>query len=212
MCNLHNFGTMTMTSSASDNDDIDMTLARMTSQGLSMGPSIITQITEDSLVLLPSKLLHPGLYDCSLRDIPMDTAAAASATIATRMEEKRAGGVPGFPDFPDFWMGETSRGVHQQQYHNQRRWGWATKHGKPSPRTLRRRRSSLRVPPRRAVNVYGISPSITNIVTTSKEIKKLQRDERKIRRIEQSAKLRERRRRKSDMGEICRGIGSIMCD
>ena len=126
-------------------DDVIDNLARLTSQGLSMGPSIVDKIG-DSFVMLPSKLLHPGLYDCSLRDISMVTAAAATKTPPTLHSYSdrnggREGGVPGFPDFPDFWTGDVSSAYR----HDNVRGGFkqnATKNQKSSPLISRRDQTS----------------------------------------------------------------------
>jgi hypothetical protein len=205
---------------AVDDDEID-SLARLTSQGLSMGPSNVTNL-EDTCVMIQSKLLHPGLYECSLRDIFMEKAAARSSSCAAaaaaaktppalhsyrnRNGVVREKGVPGFPEFPDLWIGDVTSAFR----HVNVRGGFeqsTTKHLKSS-----RRGQKYQQLQRKAVNVYGIKSALSAMAIGSKAIKKAKRDERKCRRIEKNAQLKERRRRKIDMGEICRGMGLIKCD
>jgi hypothetical protein len=215
--------TTTMKSAAIDDDEIDRDLARMTSQGLSMGPSVVTSI-DDSTVPLPKKLLHPGLYCCSMRDISMDTApatatssSAASKKSPTRSSRNRARverGVPGFPDFPDFWIGGATPSDRRLMNNMTSSCGErndTTNNINSDPPTSRRNCSTAQLK-RQAVNMYGIKSAFTTMAISSKAIKKAKRDERKLRRIEKIAQLRERRRRKRDMGEICRVMGLIKCD
>ena len=204
-----------------DDNEIDRDLARMISRGLSMGPSVVTSI-DDSTVPLPSKLLHPGLYCCSMRDISMDTAtattpssSAASKKSPTRSFRSRARerGVPGFPDFPDFWIGGAtpSDRRYKNNMTNSGERNDATNNINSYTPTSRRNCSTAQLK-RQAVNMYGIKSAFTTMAISSKAIKKAKRDERKVRRIEKIAQLRERRRRKRDMGEICRAMGLIKCD
>ena len=208
-----------------DDGKIDNDLARLTSQGLSMGPSIVSTL-EDSFVLLSSKLLHPGLYEkCSRReddsmgckattDSSSSSAAAATQSAQSSTDRAEVGerGVPGFPDFPDTWVGAPSSARRQISgiCVAFKRITILNSKSTPPP-TSRRCKASQRLQ-RRAVNMYGIKSSLTTLARSSKAIKNAKRDERKVRRIEKIAQLRERRRRKMDMREICRGMGLIKCD
>jgi hypothetical protein len=210
-----------------DDGKIDNDLARLTAQGLSIGPSIVSKL-EESFVLLSSKLLHPGLYTkCSRReDYSMgckatansssSSAAAAAATHSAQSSTDRAEvgerGVPGFPDFPDTWVGAPSSARRQISGICGAFKHFTISNSKSTPPPTSRRSQASQRLHRNAVNIYGIKSALTTISNSSKAIKKAKRNERKIRRIEKIAQLRERQRRKRDMREICRGMGLIKCD
>ncbi|KAL7524210.1 hypothetical protein ACHAWF_000863 [Thalassiosira exigua] len=169
-----------------------------------MGSSIVTDIVEPCCVL-PHRL-HPGLYNNSLGDISMAQPCSGNdcnGAISNDMEEKKhsSSGVPGFPDFPDFWQGETTSDRKQRNGPGDKIRGqkWRTK------KAARAKRQQMRII-RKAVNISG-----TRASGTGKQIKKKKRNERRARRIERVANLQDRRKRKKDMGEICRGLASIGC-
>lgn len=115
-----------------------------------------------------------------MRDITMDAKNAPDAP-------KTSEGVPGFPDFPDIWMGESSH----------------KRNNKKSP--YKKPKSKHRLV-RKAVNTpFGsaLRKSIT------KELKIRARAERKVHRLEKCIKLKEKRRRKKDMGDLCRGMAGM---
>mmetsp|Transcript_903 Transcript_903/g.2057 ORF Transcript_903/g.2057 Transcript_903/m.2057 type:complete len:261 (-) Transcript_903:20-802(-) len=80
-----------------------------------------------------------------------------------------------------------------------------------------KRRQQQRRMVRKAVNVpYGSSSSSRTGnspggVGAGKELKRRLKDQRRLKRIEMVVKLQEKRRRKRQMGEICRGMASIKC-
>lgn len=121
-------------------------------------------------------------------------------------------GVPGFPDFPDCWDGieppstpkmSNRKNNKQNSHHDVRN----NKKGKQTRCCHRRKihRSAVNAP-------FGSSAASATIVSrsnTGKEMKRNARDERKLRRIAKVTQLKERRRRKKDMGDICRGMAAI---
>jgi hypothetical protein len=223
--------------SASAASTVDDDLARATSVGLSLDSSsiVVNIVGEMTRVLLPREL-HPGLYDNSIGDASMtdyimegrsssssvgnDDRAYSNGNRSRRASKAGGGGddddddsggggnggVPGFPDFPDRWQGEASiaRG---------RRIGWGGSEMSPNRGPTRHARSIVR----RAVNKYGIvvgrkSPAAMAAASRGGDgIKIRMREERRARRSEREAKLRERRKRKSDMGIIRRGLENIEC-
>ena len=80
-----------------------------------------------------------------------------------------------------------------------------------------RRRQQQRRMVRKAVNVpYGSSSASRTGnnpggVGAGKELKRRLKDQRRLKRIEMVVKLQEKRRRKREMGDICRGMASIKC-
>ncbi len=123
------------------------------------------------------------------------------------------GGVPGFPDFPNFWNG--SSGHHQQQpstpkasnkkSNNQMNKFSSIRNKGMEKRCHRRiRRTAVNIP-------FGSSSSIAVVSRSpARDMNKTcARDERKLRRIAKVVQLKERRRRKRDMGDICRGMAAI---
>ena len=197
---------------------VDDDLTQATSQSLSMGSSIVATLDTSSLSeVLPQKL-HPALYNNFLSDAPMGQLNISnnSSNTTSGSEQKSSdicnkfsascsvgGGVPGFPAFPHFWQGESSAGrPNNTNNFDKRRYGqkWKINNAK----TKRQQRQISR----KAVNVHGTT---TKRVGTGKEIKKRLRVDRRRRRMEQIVKLQERRRRKRDMGDICKGVASIKC-
>ena len=158
---------------------LDEELAQATSC-LTVGPSPITKISETSFVMPPSGKLHPNLYNNSMRDISMNAKSSPDAQKTT------SEGVPGFPDFPDIWMGESSH-----------------KRNKKSP--YKKQKSKHRIV-RKAVNAPFGSTSRRSL---TKELKLRARAERKLHRLEKCIKLKDRRRRKRDMGDLCKGIAGM---
>lgn len=199
--------------------DVDEDLAFATSQRLSLGPSIVTDLIELASCVLPRKL-YPGLYDNSMNDTSMSKQQRPGGGTSPDDENKECNmvdsatsgeeGVPGFPDFPDCWQGETSIERIKNNDGSGGRGGgdhkWKTTGNQSRHRV--QRKSLLR---RQAVNTYGIPKIATAAKRKGKEIKKHLREKRRIRRLEVVAKLHERRGRKSDMGSICRGLESIGC-
>eukprot|EP00571_Detonula_confervacea_P014406 CAMPEP_0172303790 /NCGR_PEP_ID=MMETSP1058-20130122/5307_1 /TAXON_ID=83371 /ORGANISM="Detonula confervacea, Strain CCMP 353" /LENGTH=180 /DNA_ID=CAMNT_0013014771 /DNA_START=77 /DNA_END=619 /DNA_ORIENTATION=+ len=177
---------------------VDEDLARVTSQSLSMGSSVVTNL-ESSSCVLPRKL-HPSLYNNSMSDVSMTMSQQCKNT-KNDNNSSSCGGTPGFPDFPDCWQGETcgERDNSMRDCADKNRGQkWKT-----NPRSKRQQQRQL---VRKAVNINGTKPA-----GTGKKIKKRLRDERRMRRIEKVVKLQERRRRKRDMGNICQGLASIKC-
>eukprot|EP00578_Thalassiosira_sp_NH16_P018081 CAMPEP_0181109998 /NCGR_PEP_ID=MMETSP1071-20121207/18481_1 /TAXON_ID=35127 /ORGANISM="Thalassiosira sp., Strain NH16" /LENGTH=190 /DNA_ID=CAMNT_0023193743 /DNA_START=58 /DNA_END=630 /DNA_ORIENTATION=+ len=187
---------------------VDEDLARFTSKSLSMGSSLIRHIDSSSCVL-PRKL-HPSLYNSSLKDVYMGSGQKCNNGNhgdggAPNRTFTSGGGVPGFPDFPDCWQGgEISEGrrndVQMGRADKKRMQKWRAK---TNARLNRQHQQRL---VRKAVNTSGINK---RAVGNGKEIKKGLRDERRMRRIEKIVKLQERRRRKREMGDICRSLASI---
>jgi len=179
------------------NASIDNDLVETTKR-LSMGASIVTNLDSSSICVLPMKKLHPGLYNSSLSDISMGNQRHGDAN-------KNNIGVPGFPEFPDCWQGETP-----QRNKNDISMSYADKKHKNKCTTTskakikRQRRRIIRS----AVNII---PKKYNTGCTGKTIKKRNRDQRKMRRIEKVAQLQNRRRRKREIGILCKGFSSIKC-
>mmetsp|Transcript_5560 Transcript_5560/g.10134 ORF Transcript_5560/g.10134 Transcript_5560/m.10134 type:complete len:255 (-) Transcript_5560:226-990(-) len=173
---------------------IDEDLARVTSQSLTMGSSIVTDLPNSSVVVFPHKL-HPALYNNSMAD--------ASMSSSNNNNSSSCKGTPGFPDFPDCWQGQTSAGERQikdvsmDKTHTTRKWRVNNAKAKKQQRRLIRK----------AVNPAGTA----SCVQQGKEIKKRLRGDRRIRRKEKAAQLQQRRQRKREMGNICQGLASINC-
>jgi len=189
---------------------VDEDLAFATSRRLSLGPSIVVDLVELTSCVLPRKL-YPGLYDNSMNDASMskqqrlgggspDDENKYNIVASTTSGE----GVPGFPDFPDCWQGETS--IERIKNGGSVRGGgrkWKT----TGNQSRCKQRTRL---VRQAVNTHGISKTAA-AKRKGKEIKKHLREKRRIRKLEQVAKLHERRGRKCGIGAICRGLESIGC-
>ena len=197
---------------------VDDELARATSTSLTMGPAVIDSPCWYSFAL--PKKLHPGLYTSTLRDAPMPSAGSGSEGSMYKFGnsgKKQGGGVPGFPDFPDFWQGETSAEHNTKNTAlKQRQEDRDPTVLKAAPRvpaktTARIKRHQKRMV-RKAVNpTYVSTYKKTGGIGAGRELKRRLRDQRRVRRIEMVVKLQERRRRKREMGEICRGMASIKC-
>jgi len=192
-----------MNASSIDNDLVE------TTKLLSMGASIVTNL--DGNCALPRKL-HPALYNSSLSDVSMSTQR--HDTINKNNKKKNTNklctiGVPGFPDFPDCWQGETSqrrnRGDISMSYADKKH---KNKCATTSKAKIKRQRRRII---RSAVNIIPKQYTSTNTCCTGKTIKKRNRDQRKIRRIEKVAQLQNRRRRKRDIGLLCKSLSSIKC-
>ena len=197
---------------------IDDDLARATSQRLSMGSSVVEDCKNVSYIL-PNKL-HPSLYNNSLGDVSMMSNKNNNNNNNNnnnKGNEKREHsrhklrvdvGVPGFPDFPDCWQGISSsaaavqrKGVDTAMHHADK------KHSKKCTKTKRQiKRQQQRRIVRKAVNTSGIPKS-----NQGKVIKNILRNERRLRRIEKVVRLQERRRRKRDLGALCKGMASVTC-
>ena len=213
---------------------IDEELARATSHGLSMGAVILNDLQRTSCVL-PSKR-HHALYNNNpllVGDISM--AMSRHCTIGDnnssnsnhnhtkniglhyqhQHSSNSGGGVPCFPDFPEVWQGESSSTKEQKNRNksntDQRMSNANKKHNGPNWKksTAAKSKRQQRRLIRKAVNVVGTTTKAFGMV--GKDVKKRQRDERRLRRIEKVVKLQQRRRRKRDMGDICRGLASIRC-
>lgn len=186
-----------------DNDLVE------TTKRLSMGASIVTNLNSSNCKL-PMKL-HPALYNSSLSDISMGNQRhdAINKNNNKNNVNRCTIGVPGFPDFPDCWHGETpqrNNGDMSMSYADKKHKNKCTTTSKA--RIKRQRRKVVRM----AVNVVGISKKYTsNTACTGKTIKKRNRDQRKMRRIEKVAQLQNRRRRKREIGLLCKSLSSIKC-
>jgi len=207
---------------------IDDDLAKATNESLSMGTSIVKDMKNISFVLPPRHKLHLGLY--------INTAASPEAVTnkspKCHVESMQLSGentvnggcggvgVPGFPDFPDFWNGSTGhrqrqpstpRASNQKSNQQTNKFSSSNRNKGKEKRVHRRiRRTAVNIPfgssssPLRAVLMSQSSSS-----SPSRDMKKRARDERKLRRIAKVVQLKERRRRKRDMGDICRGVAAI---
>jgi hypothetical protein len=126
-------------------------------------------------------------------------------------------GVPGFPDFPDCWDGieppsTPKMSNRQKNKQNSHHHGGSSKSGKQKRCCHRRKisRSAVNAPFRSRASSAAASVTISSRSnTTGKEMKRKARDERKLRRIVKVTQLKERRRRKRDMGDICRDMAAI---
>uniref|UniRef100_A0A7S0AFB2 Uncharacterized protein n=1 Tax=Minutocellus polymorphus TaxID=265543 RepID=A0A7S0AFB2_9STRA len=82
-------------------------------------------------------------------------------------------------------------------------------------RTVSKSKRQQRRMARKAVNIpYGSSTSRNGNpggIGAGKELKRRLRDQRRLKRIEMVVKLQEKRRRKREMGDMCRGMASIKC-
>ena len=190
------------------NASIDNDLVETTKR-LSMGASIVTNL-DSSICILPMKKLHPGLYNSSLSDISMSTQRhdTISKNDKNNVINECTIGVPGFPDFPDCWQGETSqrrnKGDISMSYADKKHKNKCSTTSKAKIKRQRRRivRSAVNIIPKKYTS---------DIVCTGKTIKKRNRDQRKMRRIEKVAQLQNRRRRKREIGLLCKGLSSIKC-
>ena len=190
------------------NASIDNDLVETTKR-LSMGASIVTNL-DSSICVLPMKKLHPGLYNSSLSDISMGNQRHGDANknnIKNNVINECTIGVPGFPDFPDCWQGETSqrnKGDISMSYADKKHKNKCATTSKAKIKRQRRRivRSAVNIIPKKYTSDKGC---------TGKTIKKRNRDQRKMRRIEKVAQLQNRRRRKREMGFLCKGLSSIKC-
>jgi hypothetical protein len=171
----------------------------LAASNLTVGPSLITKLdlVSTSFVMPPLHKLHHNLYNNSMRDLSMDFSRNEGNTTS-------AEGVPGFPDFPSFWTGGPSQ---RQSYKHDKHKKQGTS-SKKSPK-----RKSLM---RKAVNIpYGSIPSASSsisqpsIAATTKAMKRKARADRKFLRLEKCLKLKEKRNRKKNMGELCRGIATM---
>ena len=198
---------------------IDDDLARATSQRLSMGSSVVEDCKNVSYTL-PNKL-HPSLYNNSLGDVSMmsnnkNNNNNNNNNSNNKGNEKREHshhkltvdvGVPGFPDFPDCWQGISSAAAIQSKVVDTAMHHADKKHSKKCTKTKRQiKRQQQRQIVRKAVNTSGIPKS-----NQGKVIKNILRNERRLRRIEKVVRLQERRRRKRDMGALCKGMASVTC-
>jgi hypothetical protein len=143
-------------------------------------------------------------------DEPVVRTSAPAPPVALRQfpERRRHGhgcflarGVPGFPDFPDAWQGETSR-ERLRKSNDEVMKNVSKNHAKRwKIYRARHKRQQRRVG--KATNPAGAS--------VGKEIKKRQRDQRRVRRREKAMQLQQRRARKRGMGDVCRGLASMKC-
>lgn len=187
------------------NASIDNDLVETTKR-LSVGASIVTNL-DSSNCKLPMKL-HPALYNSSLSDISMSTQRHDTNNNNNKNNDNRCTiGVPGFPEFPDCWQGETSqrrnKGDISMSYADEKHKKCAT----TSKAKIKRQRRRII---RSAVNIIP-KQYTSNTGCTGKTIKKRNRDQRKMRRIEKVAQLQNRRRRKREMGLLCKSLSSIKC-
>lgn len=192
---------------------IDDDLARATSQRLSMGSSVVEDCKNVSYIL-PNKL-HPSLYNNSLGDVSMMSNKNNNNNNNTGNEKREHlrhkmrvdVGVPGFPDFPDCWQGTSSSAAIQRKDVDTAMRHADKKHSKKCTKTKRQiKRQQQRRIVRKAVNTSGIPKS-----NQGKVLKNILRNERRLRRIEKVVRLQERRRRKRDIGALCKGMASVTC-
>ena len=182
-----------------DNDLVE------TTKRLSMGASIVANLDSNTCAL--PKKLHLGIYNSSLSDISMSTQRHDTMSNKKNVD-KCTIGVPGFPEFPDCWQGETSqrrnKGDISMSYADKKHKNKCATTSKAKIKRQRRRiiRSAVNIIPKKYTSDIGC---------TGKTIKKRNRDQRKMRRIEKVAQLQNRRRRKRVMGFLCKGLSSIKC-
>lgn len=165
---------------------LDEELAHVTSN-LSVGPSPITKLST-SFIMPPQHKRHPNLYNNTMGDICMGDKASNTNVGAQKDAQTKNTGVPGFPDFPDVWMGSVSS---------------KPKHKSPCRKPKRNKRLV-----RKAVNTPFGSTSVS-AVSISKTMKMKARAERKLHRLEKCIKMKEKRRRKKDMGDLCRSMAGM---
>lgn len=122
-------------------------------------------------------------------------------------------GVPGFPDFPDCWDGiePPSTPKMSNRRKNSHYGGGSSKSGKQKRCCHRRKihRTAVNASFGSRASSAAASVTILSRSNTGKDMKRNARDERKLRRIVKVSQLKERRRRKRDMGDICRGMAAI---
>ena len=121
-------------------------------------------------------------------------------------------GVPGFPDFPDCWDGlqePPSTPKMSNRRKNSHYGGGSSKSGKQKRCCHRRKIHRTAVNAPFGSRAAAASVTISSRSNTGKDMKRNARDERKLRRIVKVTQLKERRRRKRDMGDICRGMAAI---
>eukprot|EP00581_Thalassiosira_minuscula_P010555 CAMPEP_0183712880 /NCGR_PEP_ID=MMETSP0737-20130205/7926_1 /TAXON_ID=385413 /ORGANISM="Thalassiosira miniscula, Strain CCMP1093" /LENGTH=176 /DNA_ID=CAMNT_0025941601 /DNA_START=50 /DNA_END=580 /DNA_ORIENTATION=- len=172
---------------------VDEDLAQATSQSLTMGPAIVTNIQGPS-VLLPLKL-HSSLYNNSLSDVPMSANNSSPPT--------------GFPDFPDCWQGETSkeRQIKENNDLEIEMKTWSRR--KQKQWKINKARAKRQA--RRAQRAASNNTTRNAGAGVEKGLKKRQRDLRRKRRAEKAAKTIQKRERRRAMGDICRGLASMNC-
>ena len=202
-----------MSSSSSVDDD----LAKATNENLSMGTSIVKDMDNISFVLPPRHKLHLGLYINTAMASP-ETKSTTSVTTNTLNchlasmqlggENAVNGGVPGFPDFPDCWAGGQPSTPKASNRNSTRQTNkFSNSKGKQKRCHRRIRRTAVNIPFGSA-STSSFSRAAVSL-SPGRDMKKCARDERKLRRIAKVVQLKERRRRKKDMGDICRGMAAI---
>mmetsp|Transcript_29581 Transcript_29581/g.65161 ORF Transcript_29581/g.65161 Transcript_29581/m.65161 type:complete len:213 (-) Transcript_29581:75-713(-) len=190
---------------------VDDALAQATSKSLTMGPSTVDRPWY--AFALPKKL-HPGLYTSTLGDAPMTTTGSSSAENRKKYGngDKSTGGVPGFPEFPDFWQGESSAERKNNKGRQDSDASLSTAERRGTAKTTARIRRRQKRMVRKAVNpTHGSATRTPGGMGAGRELKRRLRDQRRLRRIEMVVKLQEKRRRKNEMREVCRGMASIKC-
>mmetsp|Transcript_25627 Transcript_25627/g.51394 ORF Transcript_25627/g.51394 Transcript_25627/m.51394 type:complete len:228 (+) Transcript_25627:59-742(+) len=202
-----------MSSSSSVDDD----LAKATNESLSMGTSIVKDMDNISFVLPPRHKLHLGLYINTAMASP-ETKSTTSVTTNTLNchlasmqlggENTINGGVPGFPDFPDCWAGGQPSTPKASNRNSTRQTNkFSNSKGKQKRCHRRIRRTAVNIPFESASSSSFSRAAVS--LSPGRDMKKCARDERKLRRIAKVVQLKERRRRKKDMGDICRGMAAI---
>lgn len=161
---------------------------------------------------LASMQLNHNRADSEEQKPPTNSSRVITADIRTSNagggeNTVNGGGVPGFPDFPDCWDGSTpstpkasNRKLH---YHTNR---FSNSNG------TQKRHCHRRIHRTAVNNIPHGSPSSRAVVSLSPgrdTMKRCARDERKLRRLAKVIQLKERQRRKKDMGDICRGMAAI---
>lgn len=213
----------TATSSSSNIDD---ELAKVTNECLSMGAAIVKDIDNISFVLPPRHNRHLGLYintavdttdavtnsllGCRLASIIEQKPQTPSSISVITTDSSNNKGVPGFPDFPDFWEGGPSTPIasNRQSNNNSRQ---SNKFNNSNNSKAKQKRCHRRMIRRTAVNFFGSNRAAAAVSLSPgrDNMKRCARDERKLRRVVKVVQLKERRRRKRDMGDICRGMAAI---
>mmetsp|Transcript_12042 Transcript_12042/g.17978 ORF Transcript_12042/g.17978 Transcript_12042/m.17978 type:complete len:229 (+) Transcript_12042:149-835(+) len=203
-----------MSSSSSVDDD----LAKATNESLSMGTSIVKDMDNISFVLPPRHKLHLGLYINTAAASP-ETKSITSVTntlnchLASMQlggENAVNGGVPGFPDFPDCWAGGQPSTPKASNRNSTRQTNkFSNSKGKQKRCHRRIRRTAVNIPFGSASTSSSSFARAAVSLSPGRDMKKCARDERKLRRIAKVVQIKERRRRKKDMGDICRGMAAI---
>ena len=213
---------MTVTDSSSSSS-IDDELAKVTNESLSMGTSIVKNMDNISFVLPPRHKLHFGLYINTSTSPEINKSSSVTATansLKYHLESMQLGeentangsdGVPGFPDFPACWNGGTpsTPKASNRNSNNRQTNKFSTSKSNQKRCHRRIRRTAVNIPFGSSSSSSTTTRAAAVSLSPGRAMKKCARNERKLRRIAKVVQLKERRRRKKDIGDICRGMAAI---